>query len=213
LIKRQWSAMRNIGPAPRTISFASSALTSFGIQPKDPRRTAAEAYLRSRALKLDDDLVDTVLRFHAHCPWRNEDTGLTEIPALLAAFRSLDDDVITGVHRIRLDQPQYWPKAERRMLGIVRRAAVKFDAGSRDLIIGQGVETCMTARHAAVSAPLRSSAVAASRCRVLQAPESRLVEMLLSFPIRRLSSTPCFTILCCRPVAIQLSWLALGSIT
>jgi hypothetical protein len=27
--------MRNIGPAPRTISFASSALTSFGIQAKD----------------------------------------------------------------------------------------------------------------------------------------------------------------------------------
>ena len=114
---------------------------------KDPRRTAAEDYLRSRALKLDDDLVDTVLRFHPHCPWRNEDTGLTEIPALLAAFRSLDDDVITGVHRIRLDQPQYWPKAERRMLGIVRRAAVKFDAVGRDLIIGEGVETCMAARQ------------------------------------------------------------------
>jgi hypothetical protein len=114
---------------------------------KDPRRTAAEDYLRSRALKLDDDLVGTVLRFHPHCPWRNEDTGLSEIPALLAAFRSLDDDVITGVHRIRLDQPQYWPKAERRMLGIVRRAAVKFDAVGRDLIIGEGVETCMAARQ------------------------------------------------------------------
>ena len=114
---------------------------------KEPRRTAAEDYLRSRALKLDDDLVDTVLRFHPRCPWRNEDAGLTEIPALLAAFRSLDDDVITGVHRIRLDQPQYWPKAERRMLGIVRRAAVKFDAVGRDLIIGEGVETCMAARQ------------------------------------------------------------------
>jgi putative DNA primase/helicase len=114
---------------------------------KEPRRTAAEDYLRSRALKLDDDLVDTVLRFHPRCPWRNEDTGLTEIPALLAAFRSLDDDTITGVHRIRLDQPQYWPKAERRMLGIVRRAAVKFDAVGRDLIIGEGVETCMAARQ------------------------------------------------------------------
>ena len=114
---------------------------------KDPRRTIAEDYLQSRALKLPDDLADAVLRFHPRCPWRNEDAGLTEIPALLAAFRSLDDDEITGVHRIRLDQPQYWPKAERRMLGIVRRAAVKFDAVGRDLIIGEGVETCMAARQ------------------------------------------------------------------
>lgn len=33
------------------------------------------------------------------------------------------------------------------MLGIVRRAAVKFDAVGHDLIIGEGVETCMAARQ------------------------------------------------------------------
>jgi hypothetical protein len=68
---------------------------------KEPRRTLAENYLRSRALDLPDDLAGAVLRFHSGCPWRNEASGKTElIPALLAPFRSLDDDTITGVHRI-----------------------------------------------------------------------------------------------------------------
>jgi Toprim domain len=114
---------------------------------KDPRGTPAENYLRSRALKLDGDLAYAVLRFHPRCPWRDEDTALTEIPALLAAFRSIDDDVITGVHRIRLDQPQYWPRTERKMLGITRRAAVKLDLASYALVIGEGIETAMAARQ------------------------------------------------------------------
>jgi len=47
-----------------------------------------------------------LLRYHPLCPWRDEDSGRTErrIPVLLAAFRSIDDDDITAVHRIRLDQ-------------------------------------------------------------------------------------------------------------
>src|SRR5262245_963509 len=92
----------------------------------DPRGTMAVQYLMVRALDLADDLAGAVLRFHPRCPWRNEDAGKTErIPALLAAFRSIDGDDITAVHRIPLDQPQRWPKADRRMLGLVHRAAVK----------------------------------------------------------------------------------------
>jgi putative DNA primase/helicase len=116
---------------------------------KEPRRTAAEQYLRSRALDLPDDLADAVLRFHAKCPWRNEETGRTDrIPALIAAFRSIDDNTITGVHRIRLDQPQRWPKTERKMLGVVRRTAIKLDPITGGaLVIGEGVETCLAARQ------------------------------------------------------------------
>ena len=51
---------------------------------KDPQGTIAENYLRSRALKLSGELAYSVLRFHPRCPWRDEDAGLTEIPALLA---------------------------------------------------------------------------------------------------------------------------------
>jgi putative DNA primase/helicase len=108
----------------------------------DPRATMAAQYLMTRALDLPDDLAGAVLRFHPRCPWRNE-----RIPALLAAFRSIDDDDITAVHRIRLDQPPRWPKADRRMLGLVYRAAVKFDPVATTLIIGEGVETCLAARQ------------------------------------------------------------------
>src|SRR5262249_36369693 len=115
---------------------------------KDPRGTLAEAYLRSRALDLPDDLAGAVLRFHPRTPWRDENSGKTErIPALLAAFRSIDDGVITGIHRIRLDQPQRWPKTERRMLGVVHRAAVMLDPIGAELSIGEGIETCMAARQ------------------------------------------------------------------
>jgi putative DNA primase/helicase len=114
----------------------------------DPRGTMAVRYLMARALDLPDDLAGAVLRFHPRCPWRNEDTGRTEcIPALIAAFRSIDDDDITAVHRIRLDQPQRWPKADRRMLGLVHRSAVKLDPVATTLIIGEGVETCIAARQ------------------------------------------------------------------
>jgi putative DNA primase/helicase len=116
---------------------------------RDPQHTVVEDYLRSRMLELPPELAGQVLRFHPRCPWRDENTGTTDrIPALLAAFRSIDDDQITAVHRIRLDQPKRWPKAERRMLGIVHRAAVKLDPiNGKTLCIGEGIETSMAARQ------------------------------------------------------------------
>jgi putative DNA primase/helicase len=114
----------------------------------DPRGTPAEQYLASRALALDDDVAGNVLRYHPAVPWRDEDTGLTVgVPALVAAFRSVDDGCITGVHRMRVDQPQHWPKTERRMLGIVHRAAVKLDPADATLHVGEGVETALAARQ------------------------------------------------------------------
>jgi putative DNA primase/helicase len=111
----------------------------------DPHGTIVEKYLKSRALVLPDAVAS--LRYHAHCPWRNEETQRTDyIPVLLAAFRSITTDEITAVHRIRLDQPERWPKAERRMLGIVFGSAVKLgDKPTDTLAIGEGVETCLAA--------------------------------------------------------------------
>jgi putative DNA primase/helicase len=113
----------------------------------DPRRTLAEKYLHNeRKLKLMDELCGTVLRFHKACPWRDENTGRTiRIPALIAAFRSIDSDTITGIHRIALSADG--KKIDRRMLGIVHRAAVKLDPPAGTLAIGEGVETCMAARE------------------------------------------------------------------
>jgi hypothetical protein len=113
----------------------------------DPRGTLAEVYLREhRALDVPASLCGSVLRFHPECPRRNENTGKTErLPALVAAFRSIDDDEITGVHRIFLSSDGQ--KIDRRMLGIIHRAAVKLSPESDTLSIGEGIETCMAAQE------------------------------------------------------------------
>ena len=114
----------------------------------DPRGTEAERYLASRKLLVLVEDVGSVLRYHPRCPWRDEDTGTTiYVPALVAAFRSIDDNAVTAVHRIRVDQPERWPKTERRMLGVMHRAAVKLGPLGDTLHIGEGVETCMAARQ------------------------------------------------------------------
>jgi hypothetical protein len=116
----------------------------------DPRGTLAETYLNvHRKLDLDDNLAGGVLRFHPSCPWRNESTGKTDrVPALIAAFRSIDDGTITAIHRIALNPDG--SKIDRRMLGVVHRAAVMLDPIGRELSIGEGIETCMAARQLGV---------------------------------------------------------------
>jgi hypothetical protein len=113
----------------------------------NPRVSYVMAYFASRHLDLPDSLCGSVLRFHARCPWRNENTGRTDrVPALIAAFRSIDDDTITAIHRI---VPRAGgPKADRKMLGVVARAAVKLGGLTGDtLTIGEGIETCMAAQE------------------------------------------------------------------
>jgi hypothetical protein len=108
----------------------------------NPQDTLAEQYLRSRGLNLPPELCGSVLRFHPACPWEHE-----TIPCLLAAFRAVETDKLTAIHRIRLDQPKRWPKAQRMMLGPVNGSAVKLDPVGSSLAIGEGVETCLAARQ------------------------------------------------------------------
>lgn len=86
-----------------------------------------------------------MLRFHSSCPWRDEDAGkIIEVPALIAAFRSIDNNAITAVQRVRLAADG--AKLGRRMLGVVHRAAVMLAAPDNGtLAIGEGVETAMAA--------------------------------------------------------------------
>lgn len=83
-----------------------------------------------------------VLRFHPACVW---ESGTA--PCLIAAFREIGSNKLTGIHRIRVDQPQHWPKTERKMLGAVAGSAVKLDSASEALAVGEGVETSMAARQ------------------------------------------------------------------
>ena len=111
----------------------------------DPRGTVAETYLQSRALQLTDDVAGSVLRYHPACPWRNEDTGNTVyLPALVAAFRSVDDGTVTAIQRVALTP--FGQKIDRRMLGVVHRSAVQLDPARSTLAVGEGVETCLAAR-------------------------------------------------------------------
>jgi hypothetical protein len=113
----------------------------------DPRSTLAEVYLRDhRKLDLPDELAYAVLRFHPRCSWRNEDSGETTCPALIVPFRLIDDNAITGIHRIALNKDG--SKIGRRMLGVVKRAAVKLDVSNGDtLAISEGIESALAARQ------------------------------------------------------------------
>jgi hypothetical protein len=98
--------------------------------------SAVEGYLRSRCL----EPIGDQLRFHAKTPWLAQTR-----PCLLAAYRSVDNDEVTGIARILVDEPERWPKTQRKMLGVVRRAAVKLAPVTDTLAVGEGVETCMAA--------------------------------------------------------------------
>jgi hypothetical protein len=65
---------------------------------------------------------------------------------MVVAMRSIETDEITAVQRTRLSPDG--KKIDRRMLGVASGAAVKLDADESvadRLIIGEGVETAMTA--------------------------------------------------------------------
>jgi Toprim domain len=115
----------------------------------DPRDTLVDNYLRRRALKLTGELADKVIRFHSTCPWRDDATGKTiRVPAMIVAMRSIDTDQVTAVQRTRLSSEG--KKVDRRMLGVARGAAMKLDVDrivTNRLCVGEGVETCMSARQ------------------------------------------------------------------
>jgi putative DNA primase/helicase len=113
---------------------------------QDPHDTLAQVYLNDhRKLALEDDIAGDVLRFHPRCRWRDASNKVCYVPALIAAFRSIDNGTITAVHRIGLNPDG--TKLGRMMLGIVHRAAVMLDPIGPSLAIGEGVETCMAARQ------------------------------------------------------------------
>jgi len=99
-------------------------------------------YFASRCLKLGDT---SQLRFHPKTPWRPPGEALQYRPCLLVAYRNLDDDQMTGLSRILLDEPECWPKTQRMMLGVVRRAAAKLVPVKHVLAVAEGVETAIAA--------------------------------------------------------------------
>jgi putative DNA primase/helicase len=112
----------------------------------DPRGTLAEAYLKlHRGLSLADDVAGDVIRFH-DCLWFDRETRM---PGLVCLFRNIRTNEPCGIHRTFLDR-KTGDKIERKMFGIAKGAAIKFDNDTMDapLIIGEGIETALSAREA-----------------------------------------------------------------
>ena len=118
---------------------AAAARTLFEqAQPIDGVPEVA-GYLAARG-GLDVGACKGELRYSPAMVWENERRG-----CLLAAYRNLDTGEITGVARILVDEPERWPQTQRKMLGVVRRAAVKLVPVTDTLAVAEGCETAIAA--------------------------------------------------------------------
>jgi putative DNA primase/helicase len=108
------------------------------------RGSIAEHYLNSRSLVLDDYSDRCrVLRFHPCCPF-----GPDRAPAMIALMRDVMTNDPRCIQRTRLAPDG--SKIARQMLGPSKGAAIKIDADhdvTMGLCIGEGLETCLTARQ------------------------------------------------------------------
>ena len=111
----------------------------------NPIGTLGEIYLvDERKLKLPPELAESVLRYYGSCLWRDGADAIL-VPALIAAFRAIDNDSITGIHRIALRNDGR--KLDRRMLGVVAGSAIKLDPAGDTLHLAEGLESAMAARQ------------------------------------------------------------------
>jgi phage/plasmid primase-like uncharacterized protein len=120
-------------PDPTTRTSDAGATWREGVE---PRGTAVERYLNSRALELDEALAGEVIRFH-----RGEN-------AMLALFRDIRSDEPKAISRTFLDPNGV--KLGRKFLGPVGGCAIKLDPDEEvvaGLHIGEGIETTMSARQ------------------------------------------------------------------
>jgi putative DNA primase/helicase len=132
---------------PQTDSNRQNVARRLWDEAGDPRVPFVIEYFKSRGLDLPEELCDNPLRFHPRGIWRTADR-IDFIPCLIACFRSIATDEVTAVTRIRLDEPERWPRVERKMLGDVRDAAIKLDPiTERRLCVAEGLESALAARQ------------------------------------------------------------------
>jgi hypothetical protein len=98
-----------------------------------------DGYLAARG-GLDVSGCKSELRYSPTTVWESE-----RRKCLLVAYRSLDTDQVTGINRILVDEPERWPRTQRKMLGVVRRAAIKLTPITDVLAVAEGLETAIAA--------------------------------------------------------------------
>jgi putative DNA primase/helicase len=107
----------------------------------NPTGTIVERYLHEhRGLELSGDIAGSVIRCHHGLKYNDR-----YLPAMVCLFRDIVTDEPCGIHRTFLDRGT-GAKIDRRMLGIAKSAAIKFDPSGSSLTIGEGVETVLAAR-------------------------------------------------------------------
>jgi putative DNA primase/helicase len=113
-------------------------------QSVNPIGTIVEYYLREhRGLALTDDIAGGVVRFHGSLYF----DAFTRRPGMVCLLRNVETDEPCGIHRTFLNR-ETAEKIDRKMLGIAKNAAIKFDAVADNLTIGEGVETVLSGRMA-----------------------------------------------------------------
>jgi putative DNA primase/helicase len=132
------------GPDPAQEERKQWALKIWS-QSSDPTGTIVERYLcEHRGLELSADIAGGVVRYHRGLKYA--ESGYDRyLPGMVCLLRDIVTDEPCGIHRTFLDL-ETGQKIDRRMLGIAKGAAIKLDAISTKLTIGEGVETVLTAR-------------------------------------------------------------------
>ena len=114
-----------------------------------PAGTPVESYLRSRNVKISHQRPSDVIRWHPDCPFGGDRVG-----CMVALVRDIVTDEPRAIQRTALDD--YGRKLSdlgsngRLTLGPVGNGAVKFTAHedvTAAVAIGEGLETCLSARN------------------------------------------------------------------
>jgi hypothetical protein len=92
----------------------------------EPTGTLIERYLAKRGPHLLDDMAGRVVRFHAACPWKNDDDKLVRVPAMVTAMTDIRTNELRAVQRTALKPDG--TKIGRKMTGVATETAIKVSA-------------------------------------------------------------------------------------
>lgn len=116
---------------------------------EDPREELVDVYLRSRGVRLTNEIANEVIRFHHQCPFKGQ-----RIPAMVALVRDIATNAPKAIHRTALTadgRKAVVDGVSRLSLGPVGGGAVKLtdDADVTTCLgIGEGIESTLSLRLA-----------------------------------------------------------------
>jgi putative DNA primase/helicase len=123
------------------------------------QKSLVEQYLNSRGLELTPSIADEVIRFDPACQFGDETH-----PAMICLIRDIFTNAGIGIQRTALtpdgNKVERNGKTLRLSLGAIAGGAIKLDDDAdvtMGLVVGEGVETCLTARQRYDLAPVWSA--------------------------------------------------------